>query len=104
VGAARLVEQLTALASEQRLAAIAFDVDRLDELTRARADALFELQVELQRGVPDDEREALRALLPAYQQAEGRLARVVGTVATALKPVQPQRASTYGRRGHLRGR
>jgi hypothetical protein len=103
MSATELVQRLTALASEQRVAAISFDVERLDELTRQRADTLFELQVELQRDLSPGERSELRALVPAYQRAESRLARVLGTVNAALRPLGNPRAPTYGPAGQLMG-
>lgn len=105
MGAARLVERLTALAEAQRVAAIGFDTEAMDTLTRERADALFELQIELQDGLSAAERAEVAQLLPAYERAEHRLARVVGVVAQTLGPVQrTRRTATYGRSGRIRGR
>ncbi len=101
MAAVGLVERLTGLAEAQREAAIAFDVPRVDALTRERADVLFELQIVLRSGLPDDEKERVRERLPRLQRAERRLAGVVGAVANALRPA-PVRASTYGRRGQIR--
>ncbi len=103
MGAAQLVERLTALAERQREAAVVFDVSEIEATTRARADLLFELNIRLERGLGEQELAEVRELLPAYQRAEKRLSNVVGAVALALKP-PPGRIRTYGRRGALRGR
>jgi len=103
MSAAAIVQRLTGLAREQRQAAVAFDTEAMDRLTQQRADALFELKVALTAELSEDERQAVRELLPDYQREEARLCHVVGAVANALRPSAP-RASTYGRRGHLRKR
>lgn len=101
--ASLLVQRLTDLANRQRVAAVGFELDEVDATTKARADVLFELQVVLERGLSAGEVDEVRELLPGLQRAEARLAKVVGSVARALQPA-PERVSTYGRRGSLRGR
>jgi hypothetical protein len=101
MNAVALVEQLTELAERQRAAAVRFDVAEVEWTTQHRADTLFELKVALERGLGPDETAQVREALPAYQRAEARLAKVVGTVARALEP-PAERVSTYGRRGALR--
>jgi len=101
MSAADLVRRLTALAREQREAAVAFDTETMDRLTRQRADTLFELKVVLAGPLTEASRDEVRQVLPAYQREEARLCHVVGAVAQALRP-RPRGASTYGRRGRLR--
>ena len=103
MSAAVLVERLTDLAREQREAAVAFDTETMDRLTQQRADTLFELKVALAGELSEEERQAVREVLPDYQREEARLCHVVGAVAHALRPAPP-RNSTYGRHGHLRKR
>ncbi len=101
-----LIRRLTAVTTDQVVAARKLDTVELDRLNAIHADLVFRLEVAFQDPVPADG--ALRAELKATAhelvQARERLRWVTGTVVQVLDRVLPTRPPpVYGKRGRLTG-
>lgn len=97
-----LVQELIRITEQQLDAARALDGAALGELNGQRADRTFELHVQLQDGISDEERPELATRFAELRALEIRLERVAGTVANVLDTARPpKRVATYGRRGRI---
>ncbi len=92
-----LVAELTELTQAQLEAAKALDTAALNAATQARADLLFELEIELQDGVPEQERAALRPQVEALVLLEKRVNVVVSLVSGSLDQLVSYESPIYGR-------
>ncbi|MCP4810560.1 MAG: hypothetical protein GY913_32890 [Proteobacteria bacterium] len=98
----KLVHELIRLTELQVEAARNLDGDRLTQLNGQRADRTFELHVQLQEGIADDERDALAEQVGVLRAMEIRLEKVAGAVSDVLDAARPpRRVATYGRRGRM---
>lgn len=95
-----LVETLSELTEEHVSAAVALDTRRVTQLSRRRADLLFELDIALQSKptLTDAQKRDVRRHTERLARAEQRLAHVIGHVLTVLTPTVP---TVYGRSGRL---
>ena len=99
-----LIRRLTAVTTDQVLAARKMDTVELDRLGAIHADLLFRLEVAFQDPVPEDARvrSELKAEAELLVQARERLRLVTSTVVQVLDRVLPSRPpAVYGRRGRL---
>lgn len=99
----RLVAELTTLTQAQLEAARALDTEALNAATQARADLLFELEIELQDGVPEAERAALRPRVEALVLLEKRVNVVVSLVSGSLDQLVSYESPVYGPPGRRAG-
>ena len=93
-----LVTQLLSATEAQLVAAKALDTAALNQATQVRADLLFELEVELQDGVPEGEREALRPMVEQLVLLEKRVEVVISLVNGSLDQILSYDAPTYAPR------
>jgi hypothetical protein len=96
-----MVEQLIELAQAQRDAALGLDIPAMNALTQKRADLAFALRIRL---TDVSLSPALKAAAVRLQESEERLARALGTVLGAIRPLSPQAGvKGYGSNGQMRG-
>jgi hypothetical protein len=93
-----LVARLLAATEDQLIAAKALDTAALNQATQDRADLLFELEVELQEGVPEEERDALRPMVEQLVQLEKRVDVVISLVNGSLDQILSYDEPTYAPR------
>lgn len=93
-----LVARLLAATEDQLIAAKALDTAALNQATQDRADLLFELEVELQEGVPEEERVALRPMVEQLVQLEKRVDVVISLVNGSLDQILSYDEPTYAPR------
>ena len=99
-----LVSHLAELTEQQFDVAVRLQGASLAALNIQRQDLLFELQVALSDGLPEDalERDALSLQVKRLRRAEQRLESAAGLVVAALEPtLKRQQASTYNRTGSV---
>lgn len=96
-----MIEQLIELAKDQREAALKMDIPSMNALTQRRADLAFALRIQLTDVTLSP---ALKAAATRLQESEERLARALGTVLGAIRPLSPQSSvKGYGANGQMRG-
>lgn len=93
-----LVDRLTLVTQAQLVAAKSLDTAALNQATQDRADLLFELEVELQEGVPEEERAALRPKVEALLLLEKRVDVVISLVNGSLDQILSYDEPTYAPR------
>lgn len=93
-----LVLRLIQVTDAQLVAAKALDTPALDQATQDRADLLFELEVELQEGVPEAERLPLKPLVDQLLLLERRVSAVIALVNGSLDQVLSYDEPTYAPR------
>jgi hypothetical protein len=93
-----LVLDLIQATDAQLTAAKALDTAALDQATQDRADLLFELEVELQEGVPEAERLPLRPLVEQLLLLEKRVGAVISLVNGSLDQILSYDEPTYAPR------
>jgi len=93
-----LVLRLIQVTDAQLVAAKALDTLALDQATQDRADLLFELEVELQEGVPEGERLPLKPLVEQLLLLERRVSAVIALVNGSLDQVLSYDEPTYAPR------
>lgn len=99
-----LIRRLTAVTTDQVIAARKMETNELDRLNAVHADLVFRLEVAFQDPVSEDTevRLALKAEAEALVQARERLRLLTSTVVQVMDRVLPSRPPTvYGRRGRL---
>ena len=99
-----LAECLCDVTEAQVESAKQLDGEGLQELNQRRSDLLFELHVALQGNQEFEPavREQLVKQATRLKEAETRLTRIAGIVASSLEGVAPtSNPQTYGRRGRL---
>jgi hypothetical protein len=100
----QLVSHLAELTEQQFDLAVRLQGVSLAAINTQRQDLLFELQIALEDGLPEDasELEALALQVRRLRRAEQRLECAAGLVVAALEPTrQRQQASTYNRSGSV---
>ena len=100
----QLVSHLAELTEQQFDLAVRLEGASLAAINTQRQDLLFDLQVTLSDGLPEDaaELEALSLEVKRLRRAEQRLESAAGLVVAALGPtMQRQHASTYNRTGSV---
>ena len=93
-----LVRRLIVASEAQLVAAKSLDTVALDQASQERADLLFELEVELQEGVPEEDRVALRPMVEELVLLEKRLDVVICLVNSSLDQVLNYDSPTYAPR------
>lgn len=99
----RLIAELSEVTRAQLDAAKSLDTEALNAATQARADLLFELEIELQDGVPEEERAGLRPQVEALVLLEKRVNVVVSLVSGSLDQLVSYESPIYGRPGRRAG-
>lgn len=93
-----LVGRLLSVTEAQLVAAKSLDTAALNQATQDRADLLFELEVELQEGVPEEERAPLRPMVERLVLLETRVEVVVSLVNGSLDQILSYDEPTYAPR------